>query len=269
MQSVTKTVLRAGLAAPVKILHITDIHLTEADGRDTPEHGDLMERRRAVFRELGGNPPLSPAAYFEEAIRIGEETGALLVNTGDTMDIHTFGNIAAFHRIADGHDMMFTPGGHEHQRVCRRTMEEPYPYFETVRPKLQAAFPEFDMDFSSRVVNGLNVVCADNSMDYYSKVTLARFQKELARGLPVIVFSHDPVWDPMLQHTAPYHPNVRLTPEDYRASHEMMDLLLHHPLVIATVGGHGHRDEAREIDGKMHYMTAGLFRGCCRCIEIQ
>lgn len=195
MQSVTKTVLRAGLVAPVKILHITDIHLTEADVRDTPEHGNLMERRR--------------------------------------------------------------------------TMEEPYPYFETVRPKLQAAFPEFDMDFSSRVVNGLNVVCADNSMDYYSKVTLARFQKELARGLPVIVFSHDPVWDPMLQHTAPYHPNVRLTPEDYRASHEMIDLLLHHPLVIATVGGHGHRDEEREIDGKMHYMTAGLFRGCCRCIEIQ
>lgn len=266
MVQITQTHIHVGLSAPVRILHITDVHLTETDSQDTQEHHQLEATRKAHFAQ--DCPSVTTNQHFEEAIRLSQEQNMLLVNTGDAIDIHTHGNIAELRRIIQGHDMMFTPGGHEHQRVCRRTMEEEYPYWETVRPQLQQELPEFDLDFSSRIINGLNIVCADNSLDYYSPATLARFKQELERGLPILVFSHDPIWDGMLQHKVPYHPNVRLTPADYEASHEMMDLLLHHPLVIATIGGHGHRDEQREIDGKLHYMSDGLFRGACRSILI-
>ena len=269
MEQILHTVLNIGIEKPFKILHITDVHLTEANEQDTPEHHELMDRRRVTFHKEGSCPPGTPKEYFAEAIRLAEEMGALLVCTGDAIDIHTHGNIAEFHRIADGHDMMFSPGGHEHQRVCVRTMEEPYPYFETIRPKLKAAFPEFDMDFDSRVVNGVNVITADNSMDYFNAVTLERFKAELDKGLPVVVFFHDPIWDSLLQKTEPYHPNIRLTPEDYQRSHEMIDLLINHPLVVATIAGHNHREEEQIINGKTHYSTPGLFKGICRLVEIR
>ena len=271
MRSITETRIHVGLEAPVHVLQITDIHLTFANAEDTPEHQELMRERRTVF-EIEGEPAPAerfnptPEEYFKEAIKIAEAEGMLLVNTGDAYDVHTRGNVQKFHEIADGHDMMFSPGGHEHQFRIVRTMEEGYAYVETVREQLKYEFPEFNMDFSSRVINGLNIICANNALDYYNKYTVDCFKRELERGLPIVVFSHDPIWDKLLCLTKPYHPNVFLKPEDYATNSEMIDLLLHHPLVIATFAGHGHTDIEREIDGKTHYQTAGLFKGICRHI---
>lgn len=268
MINITNTKLTAGLNQPVKILHITDIHLTYANEKDIPEHHKLMKRRHDVFREEGNFPPFTPKEYLEQAISLAKAENALLVCTGDAIDIHTHGNIEIFKEILKGEDLMFSPGGHEHQRICRRTMEEPYPYWETVRPRLEEEFSEFDLYFESRVINGLNVITADNSLDYFPQKTVEAFKREIEKGLPIIVFFHDAIWDELLNAKEPYHPNVRLTAEDYARSHEMIDLLLHHPLVITTVGGHGHRDEEHTIEGKTHYMTSGLFKGKARMIEI-
>lgn len=268
MINITNTKLTAGLAHPVKILHITDIHLTYANEKDTPEHHKLMKKRFDVFRGEGEFPPFTPKEYFEQAIALAKEEKALLVCTGDAIDIHTHGNIEVIKEILEGEDLMFSPGGHEHQRICRRTMEEPYPYFETVRLQLEREFSEFDLYFESRVINGLNIITADNSMDYFPQRTVEAFKREIEKGFPIIVFFHDPIWDELLNKKEPYHQNVRLTQEDYLRSGEMIDILLHHPLVLTTVGGHGHRDEERIIDGKNHYMTSGLFKGKARMIEI-
>ena len=268
MIELTHTKIHAGLEKPVKILHVTDVHLTFANEEDTPEHHALMAKRFKTFEEEGSFPPCTPREYLEQAIALAEEEGALLICTGDAIDIHTKGNLAVFKEIIAGHDMMFSPGGHEHQRVCRRTMEEPYPYFETVRAQLEEEFSEFDLYFESRVIGGVNIITADNIMDYFHEKTVEAFKKELQKGLPTIVFFHDYLWDQLLNLTEPYHPNVRLTAEDYRRTQEMLDLLRHHPLVLTTVAGHGHRDEERMIDGKTHYMTAGLFKGKARMIEI-
>ncbi len=269
MEQITKTYIDIGLESPVKILHITDIHLTLSDSNDSQEHIELMQVRTESFRKTGNYAPRTPSQYFEEAIKLSDELGALLINTGDTMDIYTSGNVAEFHRIIKGHDMMYTPGGHEHQCRIMRAMEEPYPHIEEIRPKFQKEFCEYDLDFSSRIINGLNIICADNSLDYYNARTVELFKKELEKGLPIIVFSHDPLWTKTLYCTEPYHPNVRLTAEDYKTSHEMIDLLTNHPLVITTFAGHGHYEDQKEIGGKTHYMTAGLFKGMCRYIEIR
>ena len=268
MLNITKTTINLGLEKPVKILQVTDIHLTYANEQDTEFHQDFMKVRYETFYNEGGKPPYNPKEYFEMAIKYANDNDCLLVNTGDCYDILTKGNVETYKQITKGVDMMFTPGGHEHQWQCVRVMEEPYPYIEETRPKVQEIFKEHNLDLTSRVVNGVNIVCMDNSLDYYSPKTLELFKKELEKGLPVIVFSHDPIWDKMLEHTAPYHPNVRLTEKDYKASHETIDILLKNPLVIATFSGHNHVDMEREIEGKLHYSTAGLFKGKARLIEI-
>lgn len=266
MREITKTVLNIGLTEPVKILHITDGHLTKANEKDSERYHELMKKRTNTFQIEGCK---TPAEYFVDAIQLAEEKGYILVNTGDAIDLYTQGCLEQYHEIADGHEMMFTPGGHEHQKNCVRTMEEPDEYYKEVREKLKKDFKEYDLDLTSKVVNGLNIVCADNSLDYYNKRTVELFKKELEKGLPMIVFSHDPIWDSILKKTAPMHPNIKLTEEDYKASHEMRDLLLNHPLVIATFGGHDHVEQSMLINGKTHYCTAGLFKGMCRYIEVR
>ena len=268
MIRLTHTKLNVGLKQPVKILHITDVHLTYANENDTPRHHCLMQKRFDVFQKEGEFPPFPPLEYLKQAIALAKEENALLVCTGDAIDILTYGNTEIFKKTIAGEDLMFSPGGHEHQRVCVRTMEEPPEYQDAARGRLERELSQFDLSFESRIIGGINVITADNSLDYYSKKTAEAFQRELEKGFPMIVFSHDYIWDTLLNLKEPYHPNVRLTEEDYRISHAMIDLLLHHPLVITTVGGHGHRDEERIIDGRTHYMTSGLFKGQARMIEI-
>ncbi|MBQ9769476.1 MAG: metallophosphoesterase, partial [Clostridia bacterium] len=160
-------------------------------------------------------------------------------------------------------------GGHEHQKVCVRTMEEEYPYFKIMREKIKDNFRRFDIDFESRIIGGVNVITANNGLDYYNAYTVNRFEEELEKGYPVVVFSHDPVDDPLLGLTEPYHPNVKLSTEDYLTSNRMLQKLLHDPRVKATFAGHWHRAEESVIHGKTHYVTDGLFKGKCRLIEIR
>ncbi len=268
MEKIIHTVLHVGLEKPVKILHVTDVHLTHSAESDPETQRTLLADRTWTFRREGKYPTYTPDEYFTEAIRMAKEKDALLVVTGDVMDLLCEGNIAAFHRITDGHDMMFTPGGHETQYICRRTMEEEAPYPEQACARLKASFPEFDMAFDSRVINGLNIVTANSALEYFPRETVERFETELAKGLPMLVFTHVPMNDKLMGITESYHPNVRLTAEDYRISNRMRDALLHNPLVIATVTGHSHAQNDIEIDGKMHYNTPGLFAGICRMIEV-
>lgn len=270
MVDVIRTELEVGLQTPVKLLHITDVHLTKFTENDPEDQQELLKRRYNTFRREGGEPPLDPEGYFAEAIEMAEKMGATLIVTGDVIDLFSEGNVKEFHRIADGHDMMFSPGGHETQRICRRTMEEPYPYWVEMREKLAKAFPDFNLDFESRVIGGLNVITANNALDFYNKNTVDRFKRELRRGLPIVVFSHDPLTDGLLNATEPHHPNVTLTPEDYRISHEMISLLREHPLVKGVFGGHWHKHKDSVLEnGKPVFCTPGLFKGICRLIEVK
>lgn len=268
MEQVIHTVIELGLESPIKLLQITDVHLTAYTDEDPLSQQELLQRRYGDFRRSGGYPPLDTEEYLREALAMAEELGALPVLTGDIIDLHSAGNVALFRSIIEGRDLMFTPGGHEYQRICRRTMEEEGDYAATMRDKLASEFPEFDLDFDSRIIGGLNVITANNSFDYYNAYTVARFEKELDRGLPIIVFSHDPVNDKLMGLTESYHPNVKLTPEDYAISNRMLDALLHDPRVITTVAGHWHSADEPVIDGKKHYVTPGLFKGICRLVEV-
>ena len=270
MEQILHTLINAGLEAPVRILHLTDAHMTFTDETDPPEQMELEQQRWHTFHREGHCPPHDPAWYFEEGIRMAEQLGAVLVCGGDFMDIQTSGNNRAFHRIADGHDMMFTPGGHEQQKRCVRTMEEPGGYWKKARAALSRMLPEFPLEFDSRIVGGLNIITADNSLDYYSEAALTAFKRELDRGLPMVVFGHDPINDPLLNAWEASGYDDPLTERDYAISHEMLDLIQTSPLVKAFIGGHAHREEEGILrSGNPFYTTPGLFAGICRLIEVR
>lgn len=270
MQKIIHTVLNVGAEKPFRILHITDVHICKANEKDTEEHQRQAARRRNLFRQLGNYPPYYPEEYLEEALRMAKELDALPVVTGDVVDLLTYGNYEEFHRIADGHDIMYTPGGHEHQRRFAYTIEEPDGYWIGARKRLIEAFPEFDMDLSSRVVNGINLVCADNSLDYYNAETSRRLKEELDKGLPVILFSHDPMRTQRLGDPSVWKQPAPISQEDFDTSLETFRRIDTDPRIKAYFTGHSHGEVEKTMQsGSICYETPGLFLGICRLIEIR
>ncbi len=271
MNEILHTVIEAGLDKPVKILHVTDVHLTEYNSEDPESQCALLERRRETFRKEGKYPSSTTNEFFEEAIALAAKEGYLLVVSGDVIDLNSAGNRAEFARIIKGHDMMFTPGGHEYQRICKRTLHEDPPYPETAIPQVQAAFPQFNFAFESRVINGLNVITLDNALDYFPAAALEGLKKEIEKGLPIVVFMHVPLYNGYLRHTVALHPNVtmRVSEEDYRKSDEVIELIEKHPLILASFAGHDHAPRDYEREGKKHYTTGALFAGDARLIEVK
>ncbi len=268
MKEIIRTVINVGLKKPVKLLHITDVHITKYIESDPDFQKELLKSRVETFREEGEYPPLTPEEYLEEAFLLAEKEGALPVLTGDIIDIHTKGNVEYFSNFIKDKELLFTPGGHEYQRVCVRTMEEGEEYVSQVKAQLQEQLPQFDLDFSSCVIGGVNIIMANNALDYYNEYTVECFEKELEKGLPIIVFSHDPIKDKLLNLTKSYHKNIKLTEKDYEISNRMLNALKLDPRVVTTFAGHWHSSEEFELFGKKHYITAGLFKGICRMIEI-
>ncbi len=73
MENITYTKIHVGLEKPVKILHVTDVHITKANEKDTPEHHRLMKRREEVFKKEGNFPPKTPEEYFLDAIAFAKK----------------------------------------------------------------------------------------------------------------------------------------------------------------------------------------------------
>lgn len=268
MLQIEKTELKVGLTETVKLLHITDIHITEVSPIDEPWQQELMKERAEVFIKEGKYPENTPEEYFREAIALAKELGATLVVTGDAYDVYTEGNLKKFKEIIRGEDMMFTPGGHEYQKQIVRTLEEPDGYGAMMEEKLKAQIDEFDIDFEVRTINGVNIITANNALDYFPEYTVNRFEETIKNGLPAVVFAHDPLDDKLLNATEAYHPNVKITKEEYKTSHRMITALKTSEQVITTFTGHHHTSREYSCNGKTHYVTGGLFKGVCRLIEI-
>ena len=268
MLEILHTKLNLGLQKPVKLLHVTDVHICEVSEFDEPWQQELMRERIGVFEREGKFPEKTPEEFFKESVSLAKELGATLVVTGDVYDIHTKGNLKKFKDLIKGEDMMFSPGGHEYQYQIVRTLEEPDGYGAKIEQQLKEELPEFNLDFECRVIGGVNVITANNALDYYPPYTVEKFEETLKNGLPTIVFSHDPLDDKLLNKTEAYHENVKITKEEYETSHRMLSALINNPQVITTFTGHNHITREYEINGKMHYLTGGLFKGICRLIEI-
>ena len=171
MVDVLKTVLEIGLEKPVKVLHITDTHITESNENDDQRMKDLIEMRRRTFEKEGGHPPKKPQEYLTEAFDLAEAEGAFPVLTGDIMDLDSAGCRKVLHECLDGKDFLFTAGTHEFQRSsCTPRccpLEEEGTYYEDTREALKKEFL-WNWDSDSRVIGGVDLVTLDDSQGFFT-----------------------------------------------------------------------------------------------------
>lgn len=252
-----KISLDIGLDKPVKILHLTDVHISLADDED----GDSMKRhaegRRKVFTDESCSYPVSPEDLLREAMEYGRGFDATVI-TGDVMDFVSHAVRVETGRILEPYDYLFCAGNHE---FCPRVgTKDSFDYREQISDLVQAEF-HGNMIFDSRVCGGVNLISMDNSFYVWTEEQFEKLRSEIDKGYPCLLFCHVPLLDPFLNHD-PSHENLKVDDETAKRTRDITKFIIDSPAIKAVFAGHYHNTALQELPGgKPCYILGGLFKG--------
>lgn len=272
-----KNMITIGLEKPVKLLHVTDTHLTFVDEQDN-------ERKHALAARLG-DP--NKEKYLAEHIAYAEENCDLLVHTGDLMDFVSHGNVEKAREIVRREKFFFIAGNHDYSQYVGEAWEDDaYRMNSYMQMGGGLGVPMF---FSSREIGGLNIVGVDNSYYRFADWQLWRLRREVEKGLPVILAFHDPLFEQSLydyhlerqpcectylvgcdeEHLLRYSEfrAVQQRPDD--ATLRMIDYIKSEPQIKAILTGHLHFSfESMLTPTLPQFVTGGAYEGIARELTI-
>ena len=184
--NIKEITVEIGLEKPFDVMHLSDTHIARADERDD-ERKILLASRRSRGMNAGEH-------YLDEAIRIARERGMYLFHTGDLYDFVSEANLdcAARHMIEG--DWFVSAGNHDYSKYVGEAKEDEA-YKQDSYDAVQAAFPN-DLRFASRVIGGVNFVAVDNVYYNFTERQLEQMKAEMAKGLPVVMLCHVPLYTP-------------------------------------------------------------------------
>ncbi len=276
MQLIKNTIC-IGLDTPLKILHVTDSHLSYADERDNERKQELCKRLSSPEKER----------YFSEHLAYAKESCDLMVHTGDLFDFTSQANFDFARKVLAEEKVFFIAGNHEFSQYVGEAYEDRAykmnSFFE-MRPGLGT--PLF---FHSRVIGGVNFVGIDDSYHQFEPWQLTRLKKELAKGLPIILCLHVPLfeqslYDRHIERSGPGSSSYLLgcdedhMPDDeWRAieirprgiTEEMAAFIKSQPQIKAVLAGHIHFSFESELaPGMTQFVTGGGYDGIARELTI-
>ena len=278
-----KTTIEIGIDKPVKLLHVTDTHLTLCDRRDDERKQKLAIARSQTFGDVNG----SVEAGLNEQIAYAKRNCDLLVHTGDLIDFVSKANVEKAREILKDETVFFIAGNHEYSQYVGEAWEDAA---YRMNSYMQMGFGlGVDMFFSSREVGGVNLVGLDNGYYQFEDWHIWRMRREVEKGLPIILCIHDPLFEQSLydhimskpgatsagivgcdeDHLLPYseYRAVQQRPEE--ATLRVIDYITHEPMIKAVLTGHLHFNyESRLACGKMQYITGGGYEGAAREVTI-
>ena len=135
--------------------------------------------------------------YLDEAFRLAADEGAVLMHTGDLIDFTSKANYDAVVEHFAGRDSFVCAGNHEFVPYFWETDKEDAAYKAKSYAATQANFPN-DLTFAARVVNGVNFVAIDDVFYYTTERQAELFEREVAKGLPIVLLCHVPLYSPEL-----------------------------------------------------------------------
>jgi UDP-2,3-diacylglucosamine pyrophosphatase LpxH len=264
--------LRIGLGTPFKALHFSDCHITLANARDNDRKRALAATRLKVFPDS--------QARLAELLTYAKSSNEMILHTGDLIDFVSEANLDAATATFRGRDCITCPGNHEFSQYVGEATEDDA-YKQQSYAKVQAAWPN-DLTFFSRVAHGVNFVALDNVYYNFTDSQLAKFKLEIAKGLPIVLLCHVPIYTPDLFTIAYAAANKTCAyligvPEErmygYTASRRtqqrpnaatlaFIEYLKAQPLVKAVLCGHLHYSWSGQLsDSATQYVTGGAFNG--------
>ena len=262
MLKLTKNTLNIGLEKPLKILHITDSHIPFCCDED-PEG---MHRQRAERDEEGS------VRALREQMEYGEKHCDLIVHTGDLIDFISKPCLAFAREFLKAHKKLhFVAGNHEYSKYDHALEDMDY----RIRSLMaMGGGLGVNMFFTSRIVGGVNFVGIDDGYHQVEDGQLIRLEKEVAKGYPVILFLHAPLYEEalyqesykfwngeiaLLGSDSALHPEViGDMAEPYPSTKAFYDYVTHEPQIKAVLAGHVHFPFESILPGGTPQFVTGL-----------
>ena len=275
-----KTTLDIGLEKPVKLLHVTDSHISYADEYDDELKYELAARFRSPDNEK----------FIYEHIAYSKANCDALIHTGDLFDFVSHANTVKAREILSDEHIFFIAGNHEYSQYVGEAWEDKaYRMNSFMQIERYGGFG-VPMLWNTRIVGGVNIVGIDNSYNLFEDWQIHHLKKEVEKGLPIILAFHDPLFEQSLydyhyEH-APYDTCTYLTGLDeehleryseFRAYQQrpdeptlrMIDYIKSEPLIKAILTGHLHFNFESYITNTLpQFVTGGGYDGYAREVTI-
>ena len=179
--NITKVRIEAGLKKPLKFLHISDLHMAICDERD-PKSLPKAHGRNKLMR--------NPQNLWKPIVQYAKKRNMPLLCTGDILDFGTQKGYEFLKESVAEDTYVFSSGNHEYFRWVN-----PAPEYNVkdVIEKTKACF-KYDLEFSSHIVGGLNIISIDNANMNFTPRQYELYLKEVQRGLPIIILCHTPLY---------------------------------------------------------------------------
>ena len=184
--SISYATVEIGLEKPFSVLHISDTHLTAAYEHENEKKQQLHNSRTTTF---GGRQEEA----LRDALAWAKQHVDYVVHTGDLIDWQSEANFDLVRKYF-GESMFGSMGNHEFSTdmwLSEPKEEKNEGYKDHTRDMLQSVYP-FDVRFQSQVVNGVNFITLDNVYGYVTATQVSLFQKEVSKGLPIVLCMHVP-----------------------------------------------------------------------------
>lgn len=267
---IIKTEIKIGLSAPVRLLHVTDSHITRGDPTGL-QAGWFNHDYEGCAED-----------YFLAALAYAKENGLTVLHTGDLIDFQSEENFAYMKEHLEGVDYLYAAGNHDFYNHVERPAEDDEN--KRVKTPLISPYIKNNLYFDSRVLGGVNIVTMDNSYYLVKEDQLEALKKEVAKGYPVVVAMHVPVFterlavdglkgDPPVLYLmgTPMEFLGQLPPDRIRqqgadeVTLRFIEYLKTEPAIKALITGHKHLNDEAVIGNRLpQYITGGSFDGYAR-----
>ena len=268
----------ANVDSPIRIFHITDLHLTLSDGRDDDYCREHAAHRSGVFSIDGKNPALE---RLDELLAASRDADILLL-TGDIADFPSPANLELIKDRLNGRRYVFCHGNHDWN------YPREYPFgtsnwdfdqsvlYDTAMAKTRDMFSTLtSSDIDVLVYNGLKIIAVNNSDYRFSSAQVSRLEAELADGMDTVIAFHIPLYAPTLIEDTlkTWHLPIICGGEDdihcpywsYRtdaATAKACSIIGQSKNVVGVITGHLHFDHKDTLPGgNTQYVTAFSSRG--------
>lgn len=182
-----ETHIHAGLLRPVRLLQLSDMHLTRGDACDSEYVQNQQGQRRFVFR-WDTSLPTSEELFAYWMGRADEFDCVVL--TGDTIDAPSHGNLTFLSEHLKGHNYLYVTGNHDwayppdYKRPENEVRAQYFPSIEAVTGQ--------SLVFTEKQVGGVTLIGLDNSREQINEEQYKKTFAILDRGQPVVICAHVP-----------------------------------------------------------------------------
>lgn len=191
------TITIKGNVKPLKVMHITDSHITIPDQRDSIIWNNCQRMHQAfknTKKHLSKSNVSREQAFINLLDTATEQKIDLILLTGDIVNFPSPKSIdfvyntlksykIPFLYVAGNHDWHLEGEVGSSDYLRKKNLHFLSPLYESKKPL-----------YNSTVINGINFVCIDNSTYQINKKQLKFFKKQLKKDYPIVLLMHIPVY---------------------------------------------------------------------------